>query len=173
MPQQPLRPTPAHPKARRGRLAPGPARARRLLTACLGLLSCLVPALAHGPKAPGPAKSPAAAHVKPSASHRRAQKSHDLNPGWPGQGEPAVEKVRRHLLAREAGGNYAAVDRLGRCFGGYQFQRGTSNRAAHRMQRPDLVGVTANLWTREDQDAAFYVIYDRGRGRQHWAHGTR
>jgi hypothetical protein len=82
-----------------------------------------------------------------------------------------VERVRRCILAREGGGDYAAVDPRKRWFGGYQFQLRTSDAAARRMKRPDLVGVTANLWSEEDQDAAFYLIYNRGRGKKHWSGG--
>lgn len=102
---------------------------------------------------------PAAA--RPAAPARR----------WPGQGDPAVEKARLCILQREAGGDYTAVDPRGRWFGAYQFRRSMANAAARRMRRPDLVGVAANRWRPEDQDAAFYVIYDRGRGRKAWAGG--
>jgi hypothetical protein len=90
---------------------------------------------------------------------------------WPGQGDPNVERVRKCLLKRESEGQYAVVDPLKRWFGGYQFAMITSNTAARRMQRPDLVGIPANKWNPSDQDAAFYVIYDCGRGRKHWAGG--
>lgn len=92
---------------------------------------------------------------------------------WPGQGEPAIEKARRRILAREAGGNYGAVNASHTCFGGYQFRLRTSDLAARRMQRPDLVGIPASQWSKEDQDAAFYVIYDRGRGKRNWSRGGR
>ena len=90
---------------------------------------------------------------------------------WPGQGEPAVERVRRCILQREARGDYTAVDPKGRWFGGYQFMLAASNVAARRMGRPDLVGVTADQWPPEDQDAAFYLIYNRGRGKRAWRGG--
>lgn len=90
---------------------------------------------------------------------------------WPCQGDPHVEKIRKCLLKRESEGHYAVVDPSKRWFGGYQFAMVTSNTAARRMKRPDLVGVPANKWSPADQDAAFYVIYDCGRGRKHWAGG--
>lgn len=90
---------------------------------------------------------------------------------WPGQGDPEVERVRRCILQREAGGDYAAVDPSRRWYGAYQFARKTSDAAARRMKRPDLVGLTADRWPPEDQDAAFYVIYNRGRGKKHWEKG--
>lgn len=90
---------------------------------------------------------------------------------WPGQGHPDVERVRKCILRRESGGNYHAVDPKRRWFGAYQFEPPTSDTAARRMKRPDLVGLTADQWKPADQDAAFYVIYDQGRGRAHWAGG--
>lgn len=92
---------------------------------------------------------------------------------WPGQGDPAVEAARRRILARESRGNYAVVDRSRRWFGAYQMSRATSDHAARRMDRLDLLGRPAHEWSPEDQDAAFYVLYDRGRGARHWHHGTR
>lgn len=90
---------------------------------------------------------------------------------WPGQGDPVVERVRRCIIEREAGGDYTAVDPSHRWFGAYQFARKTSDTAARRIKRPDLVGITADRWPPEDQDAAFYVIYNRGRGKKHWEKG--
>jgi hypothetical protein len=143
-----------------------------LLTALMGLLSALAPGL--GPPrtaqpaqhAPDPLPAPA-----PPAPTRRHRKARSTGKRWPGQGDPAVERVRRCILKREAGGDYAAVDPKHRWFGGYQFQRRTSDAAARRMHRPDLIGLTADQWSPEDQDAAFYLIYDRGRGKKHWGGG--
>ncbi len=90
---------------------------------------------------------------------------------WPGQGQPAVEKVRLCIMEREAGGDYRAVDPSHHWFGAYQFSRSASNKAARRMGRKDLIGVPANQWAPADQDAAFYVIYDLGRGKRAWRGG--
>ena len=87
---------------------------------------------------------------------------------WPGQGDPKVEKVRKCIRHRESRGNYKVVDKGGRWFGAYQFDPNTSNTAAKMMKRPDLVGVPANKWTRKEQDAAFYLIYNRGKGKKHF-----
>jgi hypothetical protein len=129
-----------------------------LLTAVPGLICGLTPG-AQPPLNPPPAVPP----VQPlDGSGQPPAKP------WPGQGDPAVEKVRRRILAREAGGNYGAVDPKHRWFGAYQFHQSTSNAAARRMNRPDLLDVPADQWAPEDQDAAFYLIYDRGHGRSHW-----
>ena len=90
---------------------------------------------------------------------------------WPGQGDPAVERARLCIIQREAGGDYSAVDPTGTWFGAYQLQLRTSAFAARRMHRPELARVPANRWSAADQDAAFYVVYDRGRGRHHWFGG--
>ena len=75
------------------------------------------------------------------------------------------------MVKRESEGHYNVVDPSGTWFGAYQFAMGTSNEAARRMGRRDLVGVPANQWSRSEQDAAFYVIYQGGAGRGHWAGG--
>lgn len=103
---------------------------------------------------------------------RDRRKGPSLVGPWPGQGDPEVERVRKCILRREGGADYRIADPSNRWFGAYQFQLSTSNEAARRMKRPDLVGVPANRWSPADQDAAFYVIYDRGRGRKHWAGGA-
>jgi len=87
---------------------------------------------------------------------------------WPGQGNPCVERVRKCIIQREARGSYRVADPTGRWFGAYQFQLETSNSAARRMKKYELVGVPANKWTKDDQDAAFYIIYNFGRGKKHW-----
>lgn len=89
---------------------------------------------------------------------------------WPGQGDPKVEKVRKCIRHRESRGNYKVVDKGHRWFGAYQFDPITSNTAAKMMKRPDLVGVFANKWTRKEQDAAFYLVYNRGKGKKHFYH---
>jgi hypothetical protein len=104
---------------------------------------------------------PPAEPASPVASEKR----------WPGQGHPSVEKVRKCIMQREAGGNYRAVDPSRHWFGAYQFSMSASNTAARRMGRKDLIGVPASKWAPADQDAAFYVIYDHGRGKRAWRGG--
>lgn len=83
----------------------------------------------------------------------------------------ADEDVRQCIVRRESEGYYSVVDPSGTWFGAYQFARGTSDVAAQRMGRSDLIGVPANRWNRLDQDTAFWVMWDFGAGRQHWAGG--
>lgn len=92
---------------------------------------------------------------------------------WPGQGDPEVERARKCVRYRESRGNYTVADKTGSWFGAYQFAVVTSNTAAKLMNRPDLVGITANKWTRAEQDAAFYLIYDEGHGKKHFYHPTK
>jgi len=92
---------------------------------------------------------------------------------WPGQGDPEVEKFRKRIMWRESGNNYRIADPSRRWFGAYQFAMSASNTAAKRMKRPDLVGKPANQWTPEEQDAAFYVMYDRGKGKRYWRVGKK
>jgi len=87
---------------------------------------------------------------------------------WPGQGHPTVEAARHRIMKRESRGDYTVADRSRRWFGAYQLSQATANAAARRMDRPDLVDLPANAWTPEEQDAAFYVLYDNGKGAGHW-----
>lgn len=118
-----------------------------------------------------PAKAPLKKR-SPRKGTRQRRKGPTQTGPWPGQGDPEVERVRKCIMGREGGADYGIADPSRHWFGAYQFHLNTSNEAARRMKRPDLVGVPANRWSPADQDAAFYVIYDRGRGRQHWAGGA-
>ena len=135
---------------------------RRLLCLVFGLFAFLL-AVQAGPTQALPAQ--------PRPAQPRRQRGGPARL-WPGQGDPAVERARECLLDREGGRDYQAEDPSHQWFGAYQFQLRTSNFAARRMRRPDLLGVPASRWAPEDQDAAFYVVYDRGRGKQHWAGGN-
>jgi len=137
------------------------ARRVRLLPVLLAGIALVPACLAAVPAPPAQVRPP-----DPGTGRRRPRE-------WPGQGDPQVERARRGILRRESGGNYRAVDPTGTWFGGYQLHLHTSNGVARRMQRPDLVGVPASRWPRADQDAAFYLLYDRGRGRRHWFTGRR
>lgn len=89
---------------------------------------------------------------------------------WPGQGDAKVERARKCVRNRESRGNYRIADKKGKWFGAYQLSIQTSNTAAKKMNRKDLVGVPANKWSRSEQDAAFYIIYNRGFGKRHFIH---
>lgn len=87
---------------------------------------------------------------------------------YPGMGDPEVESFRLRVVHRESKGNYQVADPKKRYFGAYQFHIKTSNLAARKMNRMDLVNIPANKWAPEDQDGAFYVIFDQGKGKGHW-----
>ncbi len=124
-------------------------------------------------KAATAAKAAKAAKAAAAEAKRakRAQRARAASANWPGQGSSSTEAFRRCVVKRESEGQYNVVDPSGTWFGAYQFAMGTSNEAARRMGRRDLVGVPANQWSRSEQDAAFYVIYQGGAGRGHWAGG--
>lgn len=148
---------------------------RQQIACLLRAFGCLL--MVYVPVAAGPPLKPITPPIKAVGAKAPRQKAPRPKgkggaPGtWPCQGDPHVEKIRKCLLKRESEGRYSIVDPSKRWFGGYQFAMVTSNTAARRMKRPDLVGVPANKWSPADQDAAFYVIYDCGRGRKHWAGG--
>jgi hypothetical protein len=121
--------------------------------------------------APGKKKRPSSGQKSKTAHHNGGKHVQtDADRQWPGQGNPKVERVRNCIRNRESRGNYKIADKGGRWFGAYQFDINTSNTAAKRMRRPDLVGVPANKWTSREQDVAFYVIYDEGDGKSHFYH---
>lgn len=80
----------------------------------------------------------------------------------------AYDSTRRCIVQRESGGDYGISSSNGMWHGAYQFALDTSNVAAQQMGRPDLVGVTANNWSRHDQDQAFWVMWNNGAGAAHW-----
>jgi len=84
---------------------------------------------------------------------------------------PGLESIRKCIVKRESEGQYTVRNKTSSAAGAYQFVIATSNEAARRMQRSDLIGVPASQWSRRDQDRAFYVIWNNGRGRAHWAGG--
>lgn len=84
---------------------------------------------------------------------------------------PRYEKVRRCIVKRESEGYYRVVNRSSGAAGAYQFMRRTGAYVARKMGRPDLASRPANTWTRFEQDKAFWVLWNHGKGRSHWAGG--
>lgn len=72
-----------------------------------------------------------------------------------------VESVRLCIIARESGGNYRAQNRYSTASGAYQFIDGTWRAVT------GLPG-SAKDYPAAVQDAAFYKLFDNGRGRGHW-----
>lgn len=84
---------------------------------------------------------------------------------------PRYEKVRRCIVKRESEGHYRVVNRSSGAAGAYQFMRRTGAYVARKMGRSDLASRPANTWTRFEQDKAFWVLWNHGKGRSHWAGG--
>lgn len=118
------------------------------------------------------ARAEAEARAKAEAARKRANSSSQSRPsGGSGStvaGNPNWEATRLCIMRKESGGNYRAVSPNGLYHGAYQFSRPTSDATAKRMGRPDLVGIPASQWSPADQDAAFWTLWDNGRGRSHW-----
>lgn len=105
----------------------------------------------------------AQAPKKPSTSR---PESKSTSPAKQARTTSWVESVRRCIVKRESGGNYRirsrTTDTDGRyAYGAYQFQTPTF-RAVTGLPGP------ASAYSKAVQDAAFYKLFDNGRGRSHW-----
>jgi hypothetical protein len=78
------------------------------------------------------------------------------------------ERTRRCIVRKESGGNYRIASRTGKYRGAYQFNAHLASHTARRMGRPDLARKPMNRWSRFNQDKAFWLVWDNGRGRSHW-----
>lgn len=153
--------------------------ATRLLNAAVALVAT-VPLLAAAPAGATPAvpASPAASTTAAvrtvPAGERNPKVSRSLRGVRPSAYigryySPRHESTRRCIVRRESGGNYRIASPGGRYRGAYQFNAGLARTAARKMGRSDLVGRPINTWSRFEQDKAFWVIWNHGRGRGHWA----
>lgn len=100
---------------------------------------------------------------------------------------PAKEDRRRCITKREAHHNYGAVSAGGLYRGAYQFSNALARGATWMMQPEvrkemgeagvDLVQelrkTPMNQWNRYWQDRAFWTIWAKGRGSNHWHGGSR
>lgn len=77
------------------------------------------------------------------------------------RGSDWVERVRRCIVARESGGDYHAQNRHSSASGAYQFLDGT-------WQNVTGLPGSARDYSKSVQDAAFYKLFDNGRGKSHW-----
>lgn len=78
------------------------------------------------------------------------------------------EVTRRCIVRRESGGNYRISSPGGRYRGAYQFNSGLARATARKMGRPDLARKPISSWSRFEQDKAFWVVWNHGRGAGHW-----
>lgn len=81
---------------------------------------------------------------------------------------PRYERTRKCIVRKESGGNYRIASRTGKYQGAYQFGSPLARAAAIKMGRKDLVGKPIRTWSRFDQDKAFWVIWNNGKGASHW-----
>jgi hypothetical protein len=78
------------------------------------------------------------------------------------------ERTRRCIVRRESGGNYRIASPGGRYRGAYQFNAGLARATAYKMGRRDLAWKPISSWSRFEQDKAFWVVWNHGRGASHW-----
>ena len=78
------------------------------------------------------------------------------------------EGTRKCIVRKESGGNYRIASRTGKYRGAYQFNSNLARSTARKMGRSDLVNKPFNRWSRFEQDKAFWVVWNNGRGRGHW-----
>lgn len=81
---------------------------------------------------------------------------------------PRHERTRKCIVRKESGGNYRIASRTGKYRGAYQFNANLARHTARKMGRSDLARKPFNRWSRFEQDKAFWVVWNHGRGRGHW-----
>jgi hypothetical protein len=78
------------------------------------------------------------------------------------------ESTRKCIVRKESHGNYRIVS-SGRTYrGAYQFNSHLARATAKKMGRSDLVNKPFNQWSRFDQDKAFWMVWNHGKGRGNW-----
>ena len=78
------------------------------------------------------------------------------------------EATRKCIVRKESGGNYRIQSRSGTYKGAYQFNSALARSTARKMGRSDLARKPMNQWSRFDQDKAFWLVWNHGKGRGHW-----
>lgn len=101
---------------------------------------------------------------------------------------PRHEHIRTCIRHRESRNHYHAVGATGKYRGAYQFSPALRTGAAWQIQKelrrklpPDtakrigtkLRQTPMNQWNIYWQDFAFWIIWDGGAGRAHWAHQVK
>jgi len=81
---------------------------------------------------------------------------------------PKWELVRRCIVKRESEGQYDVVSHVSSSAGAYQFIKFWRSILAHRLGKPYLANIPINHWSRVDQDHAFWIIWNNGKGRSNW-----
>ncbi len=146
-------------------------------TATAGALVLIAPAASASPGTPARAAAPTSAAASVVAGDRNPKVSRSLSgvrsSAYIGKYYSSRhEGTRRCIVRRESGGNYRISSPGGRYRGAYQFNAGLARATALKMGRRDLARKPINTWSRFDQDKAFWVVWNHGRGAGHWG-GTR
>lgn len=81
---------------------------------------------------------------------------------------PKWELVRRCIVKRESEGEYYVVSHISSSAGAYQFIKFWRPILARMMGKPHLANVPINHWSRVDQDHAFWIIWNNGKGKSNW-----
>jgi hypothetical protein len=90
---------------------------------------------------------------------------------WTGRGyDPRWENVRKCIVHRESRGNYGAKNRHSSAQGAYQFlDKFWRVPLSEKLNKPRLADAPIRTWSRVDQDRAFWLIWNHGKGKRNWA----
>jgi hypothetical protein len=97
----------------------------------------------------------------------RARQDASVSVARPRSGTSDAAACTRAHESDTAGG-YHAYNPAGPYYGAYQFLRSTWDNVARAMGRDDLVGILPSDASPADQDAAFWALWDDGRGASHF-----
>ena len=119
--------------------------------------------------APAPAKASAVVvtrerNKRVSRSMRGVRKSAYIGRYY----DRRYERTRRCIVRKESGGNYRIKSRGGTYKGAYQFNSYLARHTALKMGRRDLARKPMNKWSRLQQDKAFWIVWNHGRGARNW-----
>ncbi|MGV1004802.1 MAG: hypothetical protein ACOYEV_08540 [Candidatus Nanopelagicales bacterium] len=121
--------------------------------------------------AAGPVSSSAAAVVKAGERDTKVSRSMSgiYRSAYVGKYfNSRYEAKRKCIVRKESRGNYRIRSSSGKYRGAYQFNAGLARATARKMGRSDLVNKPMNTWSRFDQDKAFWIVWNNGRGASHW-----
>ncbi len=83
---------------------------------------------------------------------------------------PRWESVRKCIVHRESRGNYAARNPYSSAQGAYQFLDNLWRvPLSEKLNKPHLRTIPIYKWSKSDQDRAFWLVWDNGRGKSHWS----
>ena len=142
-------------------------------TATAGTLMIAAPVSAAPVGAATAASGAVRTAVAPSAGERNPKVSRSLTGVRPSAYigkyyRTRSEGTRRCIVRRESGGNYRIASASGRYRGAYQFNASLARATAKRMGRSDLARRPMNRWSRFEQDKAFWIVWNNGRGAGNW-----